>query len=263
MHDAALLRVIRNAECYAWRDFLGNTAPLRQIARGERALTPAVLVLPRKGGARHTRNLLGYPLPASVGGSEDGQGLGQVQHVVPQPVVLLGANLGELPISAEGQVAVRVEADGYAEGVRRQHALVTVVAGDAEGAARVWCHVEAAVAQGVVHPVAAVVVGGQPFGERVHEGLEVQREADAEDCRGVLDALIVGDLMAGDGRVGGHVCSFVCSKYIDRRWRTARSNALAPACGFPALLQTNAILRMNADEGVLLGKDGVGSWFGN
>ena len=121
-----------------------------------------------------------------------------LQHKVPQHVILPCARVRKLVV-AETQVTVGVKTDRDAQSVRRHHAFVAVLADDLKPTVAVRGHVETTVAQGVKLPVSAAVVIGQLARHGINERLQTQGKVDTEEIGGDVDALIVGDLLAGDG----------------------------------------------------------------
>ena len=121
-----------------------------------------------------------------------------IEHIVPQQVILPGALVRKLVV-AEAQVTIGVEADRDAQSVRRHEAFVAVLADDLKPTVAVGGHVESAVAQGVKLPIAAAAVVGQLARHGIYKRLQSQWKVDTEKIGGDPDALIVEDLLAGDG----------------------------------------------------------------
>lgn len=97
--------------------------------------------------------------PASVDRSENALRFRVIQHVLPQPVVLLCACLGKPGNIAKRQMAVGVEAYGDSQGIGGQIACIAIVTDHLEIVVCIRCHIEATIAQGVELPVTTVVIG--------------------------------------------------------------------------------------------------------
>ena len=104
-----------------------------------------------------------------------------LEHEIPQPVILIEANISEGFRTGERKVAVRVQADSDPEGIRRQVALELVLTDNMEGLITGRSHVEPAVAERLKLSIASVIVLGQPLGERENDGFDAHREPCAEE----------------------------------------------------------------------------------
>ena len=115
----------------------------------------------------------------------------------PQQVVLLGTGL-RYPIPPKRKLTEGVQADSDAKCIRRQLALVAVLAGDGKLCVEAWRHVEATVAKRVERPVGPGIIRRNAFGHRENRRLQLEHVLDSEESIHKGKALRLGNDGVGD-----------------------------------------------------------------
>lgn len=116
----------------------------------------------------------------SVGGLQNCFCFWMLKQVFPQQVILLCASLCQSVIT-KAEVTVGVQAGCDSQSIRRQLALVAVLAADGELCIKTRGHIKAAVSERMKRPICTGILRGYAFGHRENCRFQLDDVADAEE----------------------------------------------------------------------------------